>query len=54
MPIDTGGNKMPEYTKEIYEQKTDFLDKAFMGYLIGTGTILTTWFFGCLYFVILN
>ena len=52
MIIDAGGNKMPKYTKEIHEHETDTLKKAYMGYLIGTGAILSLWFFSGIYFVI--
>ena len=49
MIIDAGGNKMPKYTKEIHEREIDTLKKAYMGYLIGTGAILSLWFFSGLY-----
>ena len=52
MIIDAGGNKMPKYTKEIHEHEIDTLKKAYMGYLIGTGAILSVWFLSGLYFLI--
>ena len=51
MIIDAGGNKMPKYTKETHQQKKDTLGKAYMRYLIGTGAILSLWFFSGLYFL---
>ena len=53
MIIDAGGNKMPKYTKEIHQQEINTLGKAYMRYLIGTGAILSLWFFSGLYFVFL-
>jgi len=53
MIIDARTNKMPKYTKENYEQDMVTLRKAYMGYLIGTGAILSMWFLSGLYFVIL-
>ena len=44
---------MPKYTKEIYEHEIDTLKKAYMGYLIGTGAILSVWFLSGLYFLII-
>ena len=52
MIIYAGGNKMPENTKENSKQDIDTLRKAYMRYLIGTGAILSLWFFSGLYFVI--
>lgn len=42
---------MPKYTKEIHQQEIDNLGKAYMIYLIGTGAILSLWFFSGLYFL---
>jgi hypothetical protein len=53
MIIDARAYKMPKYTKENYEQDMVTLRKAYMGYLIGTGAILSMWFLSGLYFVIL-
>ena len=53
MIIDAGGNKMPKYTKEIHEHEIDTLKEAYMGYLIGTGAILSVWFLSGLYFLII-
>jgi hypothetical protein len=52
MIIYAGGNKMPENTKENSKQDIDTLRKAYMRYLIGTGAILSLWFFSGIYFVI--
>ena len=52
MIIDAGGNKMPKYTEEIHQHEIDNLGKAYMRYLIGTGAILSLWFFSGLYFII--
>jgi hypothetical protein len=43
---------MPENTKENSKQDIDTLRKAYVRYLIGTGAILSLWFFSGLYFVI--
>lgn len=48
------GNKMAEYTKEIDENEMGDFNKAFLGFLIGIGTVLSMWFFSGLYYVILN
>jgi hypothetical protein len=53
MIIDAGGNKMPKYTEEIHQHEIDNLGKAYMRYLIGTGAILSLWFFSGLYFLFL-
>ena len=42
---------MPKYTKENYEQDMVTLRKAYMGYLIGTGAILSMWFLSGLWFI---
>ena len=52
MIIYAGGNKLLENTKENSKQDIDTLRKAYMRYLIGTGVILSLWFFSGLYFVI--
>lgn len=44
---------MPKYTKEIHQQEIDKLGKAYMRYLIGTGAILSLWFFSSVYFLFL-
>jgi len=54
MIIDAGDNKMQEYTKEIYEQEMVILYKTFMGFLIGTGAILSMWFLSGIYYIILH
>ena len=45
---------MADYKEEIYEQEMYTLGKAFTGYLIGIGTILSMWFLSGLYYVILK
>ena len=52
MIIYAGGNKMPENIKENSKQDIDTLRKAYMRYLIGTGALLSLWFFSGLYFII--
>ena len=42
---------MPDYTKKIYEQEMVALNKAFLGFLIGTGAILSMWFLSGLWFL---
>jgi hypothetical protein len=45
---------MSDDKNDVYEQEMASLRKAFTGFLIGTGTILSMWFFSGLYFVILK
>lgn len=45
---------MQEYTEEIAEQEMDTLGRAFWGFLIGIGTIMSMWFLSGLYYVILK
>ena len=52
--MNEGGNKMSEYKKDVYEQEMASLRKAFMGFLFGTGAVLSMWFFSGLYYVILQ
>jgi len=51
---DSGGSKMQEYTEEISEQEIDTLDRAFLVFLLGIGTIMGMWFLSGLYYVILK
>ncbi|MFC1844589.1 hypothetical protein ACFLZ5_07365 [Thermodesulfobacteriota bacterium] len=45
---------MSEYKNDVYEQEMVSLRKAFTGFLVGTGAILSMWFFSGIYFVILK
>ena len=45
---------MSEYKKDVYEQEMISLRKAFIGFLFGTGAILSMWFLSGLYYVILK
>ena len=45
---------MAEYTKGIDEKEMANFDRAFLGFLIGIGTVLSMWFFSGLYYVILK
>jgi len=54
MIIDAGVKKMPDNTKEIYEQEMVILNKTFLGFLIGTGAIVSMWFLSGICYVILN
>ena len=54
MIIDAGDKKMAENTKEIYEQEMVVLNKTFLGFLIGTGAIVSMWFLSGICYVILH
>ena len=54
MIIDAGDKKMSENTKEIYEQEMVVLNKTFLGFLIGTGAIVSMWFLSGICYVILH
>lgn len=45
---------MAEYTKEIDEKEMGNFDRVYLGFLIGTGIILSMWFFSGLYYLIIK
>ena len=44
MIIYAGGNKMLEHAEEIQEREMMTMGMAFMGFLMGVGSILGIWF----------
>jgi len=47
-------DKMSEYKKDVYEQEMISLRNAFVGFLFGTGAVLSMWFFSGIYYLILK
>ena len=48
----TGGNKMPERKKEIYDPKEVFLYRLFAGFIFGIVAIMGIWLLSGLLFVV--
>ena len=48
------GSKMADYLKEVDEKEMGNFDRAYIGFLIGTGIILSMWFFSGLYYLIIK